>query len=77
MMREYLKRLRENRSLTLAEVAKKLDISESYYSLIESGKRQEKMDLILAAKLSVIFDVPLSVIHKEERALHDVNGHEF
>ncbi len=70
-MRVYLKKLRENRGLTIADVAKKLDISESYYSLIENGKRQEKMDLALAAKLSVIFEIPLSEIHAEENLLHN------
>ncbi len=70
-MRVYLKKLRENRGLTIADVAKKLDISESYYSLIENGKRQEKMDLALAAKLSVIFEIPLSKIHAEENLLHN------
>lgn len=73
-MRMYLKKLRENRGLTIADVAKKLDISESYYSLIENGKRQEKMDLVLAAKLSVIFEIPLSEIHTEEKLLHNTEG---
>lgn len=68
-MREYLKKLREVNGMTAAETAKKLDISESYYSLIENGKRQEKMDLVLAAKISAIFGIDLAEVLTQERLL--------
>ncbi len=67
-----MKKWREDSGLTLSEMAKKLDISESYYSLIERGKRQEKMDLALAAKISAIFGVPLSRVYQEESALQNL-----
>ena len=70
-MRDYLKKLRDEHGLTAAETAKKLDISESYYSLIENGKRQEKMDLDLAAKISAIFSIELSEVLAQEKLLKE------
>lgn len=61
-MRKWLQAAREEKGLAQLDVAKKLDISASYYSYIESGDRQKKMDITLASKLSVIFDIPLQRI---------------
>lgn len=58
-MREWLKAERDRKRLTQAEVAKKLDMTESYYALIEAGKRQKRMDISLAMKISVLFDLPI------------------
>lgn len=65
-MRSWLKEQREKHGLTQAQVAKKLDITEGYYSYIESGERQKQMDVLLASKLSVIFDLPIQQIVKFE-----------
>ena len=65
-MREYLKKCRENKGLTQLETAKKLDISESYYSLIESGERQPKMTIETAQKIAKIFEVPIEYIFEQE-----------
>ena len=37
--RKWLYEARNNKSLTMAEVASRSSISESYYSMIESGNR--------------------------------------
>ena len=37
--REWLYEARKNKNLTMAEVAARSNISESYYSMIESGNR--------------------------------------
>lgn len=37
--RKWLYEARKNKSLTMAEVAARSSISESYYSMIESGNR--------------------------------------
>ena len=37
--RKWLHEARKNKNLTMAEVAAKSNISESYYSMIESGNR--------------------------------------
>lgn len=65
-MRKYLKELREQKELSQLEISQKLEISESYYSLIESGERQKKMSLEMAQKISKIFDVPIETILEKE-----------
>ena len=61
-MREWMKEKRTEKGLTMREAAEKLDISEAYYSYIESGERQKNMDITLVAKLSVIFSIPIQQI---------------
>lgn len=58
-MRDWLKEQREKVNKTQEEIAKQLDITTSYYSLIEAGKRQNPMDLTLCTKLSKIFSIPI------------------
>lgn len=67
-MRQWLKDLREKKGITQAQMGKKLDISEAYYSYIESGDRQKNLDLTLAAKLSVIFGISIQQIVEFEEA---------
>lgn len=38
-MNDYLKEKRKKRNMTMRDVGEKANISESYYSLIERGKR--------------------------------------
>lgn len=61
-MRDWLRDKRTEKSLTMAQMAKRLDITESYYSLIENGERQKKMDIDLACKLASIFAIPVEQI---------------
>ena len=65
-MREWLKKARCDKGLTMKEIASKLGISESYYSLIENGERQKKMDVLLMSGLSTVLDIPVSQIAKTE-----------
>lgn len=55
-MRHYLKELRNNRNLTQKQCADQLCISESYYSLIESGERQNELRANMLVKLAQLFD---------------------
>ncbi len=66
-MREWLPQARTASGMTQAQVAKQLDISESYYSFIEKGERQKKMDVTLVAKLSSIFKIPIEQIVELEK----------
>ena len=66
-MRDYLRKLRNEKGITQLEVANQLNISESGYSLIESGERQKDMSISMAEKLAAILDVPLTVILENER----------
>ena len=61
-MRSWLKEKRTESGLTMAKMAEKLDITEGYYSLIEAGERQKKMDVALVIKLSAILSIPIEQI---------------
>ena len=58
-MREYLVELREKRGLSQQDVSKNLNISSQYYSMIERGERQSRMEITLAVQLSNIFNISL------------------
>ena len=58
-MRTYLVELREECGLSQQDVSKTLNISSQYYSMIERGERQSKMEITLAVQLSNIFNVTL------------------
>lgn len=66
-MRQWMKEMREKNGITQAQMGEKLEISEAYYSYIESGDRQKNLDLTLAVKLSVIFEIPIQQIVEFER----------
>lgn len=66
-MRKYLKEMREMNNLTQLEVSKKLDISESYYCLIENGDRQKGLSLALANNLANVFGVSVEWIIEQEK----------
>ena len=66
-MRKYLKEMREINNLTQLEVSKKLDISESYYCLIENGERQKVLSLDLANNLANVFGVSVEWIIEQEK----------
>lgn len=74
-MREYLKDLRVQAGMSMADVAERFDISRQYYEMIESGDRQRKMDITLIAKISSVFGVPMEQIVENEKTLYpDVWG---
>jgi transcriptional regulator with XRE-family HTH domain len=58
MINRALKTIRQFHGLTQAELALKLDMSKSYLSEIESGKKSVGYDLL--EKYSQLFDVPVS-----------------
>lgn len=68
-MREYLIKLRKDKSLTQQEVADKIGITKQYYSAVERGKRQKKMDIVLVLAIASVFDVPVEQIVECEKEL--------
>jgi len=58
MIHRALKAIRQFHGLTQAELAEKLNMSKSYLSEIESGKKAVGFDLL--EKYSVLFDIPVS-----------------
>lgn len=70
-MRKYLKELRLESNLTQNDIAKKLGISESYYSLIENGHRKNDLSISMVTRLSSIFNVPIdSILANENKTVH-------
>ena len=68
MVRDWLVEARKNANMTQLQIAEKLNISEGYYSYIESGERQKKMDITFAMKLANILDMPIQAIIDFEEA---------
>lgn len=65
-MREWLVEMRNSLGLTLKEMGAALNISESYYLLIEQGKRQKRMDITLIKQLSQVSGKSMEEIIKLE-----------
>lgn len=65
-MRDWLKKLRQDSFKTQLETANELDISESYYNLIENGERQKQLSMELAQKIADVFGVSLDYISEQE-----------
>lgn len=63
-MREWLINLRGE--ISQSEIAEKLGITQQYYSYIENGERQKKMDIQLCEKIAAIFGISISDIIKFE-----------
>ena len=61
-MREWLRIARQAKGFTMKDLAERLNISESYYSLIENGERQKKMDIAIVNGLSKVLGIPFQKI---------------
>lgn len=61
-MRDWMKEARREAGYTCAQMAELLDISDVYYQSIENGRRQQKMTIETAMKLSRILKVPMEII---------------
>lgn len=70
-MRNWLKALREKKGLSMKQAAEQLDISESYYCLIENGERQKKLDFSLVVKLSQLLGISMQEIAVFETQSND------
>ena len=68
-MRSWLKKLREQKSLSQTKMAELLGVSRQSYNFIENYERQTDLNLSTASKISDILGVPLSMIRNYEEAL--------
>lgn len=57
-MRYWLKELRKERNMTMAEVAKKAGISQSYYRDIENGRRGYEVPVRTATAIAEVLGFP-------------------
>ena len=68
-MRSWMETARKSCGLTMKAAATKIGISESYYSMIERGERQQKLDIALAVKMSGVFGISLEyIVNQEEKS---------
>ena len=67
-MREWLKDLRKSLGMTQAEMAGEIGCTVANYSLIESGKRQTRMELPLIWKIAKATEKPVGTIAEMEMA---------
>ena len=65
-MRIWLKELRCKSGYTQAYMAKRLGISQQYYTFIENHKKHIDLSLSLAVKLCELFLIPIEFIIYEE-----------
>ena len=68
-LRAYLKELRKKAGLTQNDVAERIGIGASTYTMIELGERQKDMNLSLVEKLAEVFGVSVGEIAEEEAKL--------
>ena len=68
-MRTYLKELRKKAGFTQNDVAERIGIGASTYTMIELGERQKDMNLSLVEKLADIFGVSVGEIAEQESKL--------
>ena len=67
-LREWLIKLRGETSQE--DIAKKLGITQQYYSYIETGERQKKMDIQICEKIASVFNISVADVirYENERA---------
>lgn len=65
-MRLWLKEARTTQRLTMKQMADAIGVTESYYSMIESGKRQKKMDMSIAIRIGNVLGMSLDEIVRKE-----------
>lgn len=66
-MRVYLKQLRQEKSMTQAELAKKIGISQNYYASLENGVRGARISVELVLKIASALNISPIMLLEYER----------
>ncbi len=69
-MREYLRSLRIANNMSQSEIADRINISQQYYSLIETGKRIKSLSVDIVNKFSEVFNISVEEILEYENNWH-------
>lgn len=56
-MREFLRDFRKERKLSQDDIAKRMGLTQSFYSMIETGERVERMNLEMAINLANVLGI--------------------
>ena len=75
-MRKYLVERRNQLELSQQDVADLIGVSRQYYSFIENGSRQKKMDIDLLSKLADALSIPIADLIEMERRNTDAEGND-
>lgn len=62
---EFLKELRTKKNLTMRQVCDEVDISEGYYSMIESGERRPSVET--AKKIAAVLGFDWTMFFPDEK----------
>lgn len=65
-MRKWLKKCRESKKMSQAELSNALGITQTYYSKIESGSRLHSLSLSMMNKLADVFGISIEQIAEYE-----------
>lgn len=65
-MREFLRDLRKERKLSQDEIAKRVGLTQSFYSMIETGERVERMAIEMAIKFANVLGIDSGDFIKRE-----------
>lgn len=68
MERLWLKKIRESKKITSKSVAQEVGISDSLYSLIESGKRGKPLNPSIAKKIATFLGFDWTNFYEEEKS---------
>lgn len=68
-MRLWLKKLRKQRKLSQIQIAEALEISQHYYSRIETGCRQKELTFSIVIKIADFYKISLNTIRKFEEEM--------
>ena len=70
-MRSWLLQERLKAGLTQKQMGERIGVTEAYYSYIEKGERQQKMDIPMCMKLAEALNIPVPQIIENELAPGD------
>lgn len=65
-MRTWLRDIRAKKGFSQEDMSRKLGVSRTYYSRIESGYRQQRMSIEMAKKLADALETPIDTILRYE-----------
>lgn len=65
-MREFLRDLRKERKLSQDDIAKRVGLTQSFYSMIETGERVERMAIEMAIKFANVLGIDSADFIKRE-----------
>lgn len=68
-MREWLKEARTKKGIFQSDMAEALGVSNPYYSMVESGKRMQTLDLKAAVVLGKMLGMTLEEVARNESLL--------